>query len=174
MKRATCPMEDRVRQGLAGGDGDPALRDHAAHCSVCRDVLAVSDWMRRFRDLTLDQMTADESLPASGKLWDLARAGRPLDLVTARKALKPISLFRKISWFIWVAGGVALALLEFERIKSLLVLIPGLDALTATLSRAGETGAASPAQQAVLPAALGLAGILVLIVVTGIRRADAG
>lgn len=174
MKRATCPLEDQVRQDLAGGGVDPALRDHAAHCPVCGDVLAVSDWMRRFRDLTLDRMKLDESLPASGQIWDLARIGKPLDLETARMALKPIFLWRKIAWFASVAGGAAWVLLEFEKIKRLLASISGLDALGAALRQAGGTEASSAPQLVVLPAALGLAGILVLILATGIRRADAG
>jgi len=174
MKRATCPWEDKIRQGLAEGGGDPGLRDHAARCPVCRDVLAVSDWMLGFRDLTLDKMKADEPLPAPRELWDLARAGKAIDLITAKRALKPIFLYRKIAWIVSIAGSAALMLLEFERIKSLLASIPGFDALAAMLKKAGETGVASPAQQAVLPAALGLAGILVLVLVTGIKRAGAG
>lgn len=173
MKRATCPWEGRVRQGLAEGGGDPALREHAASCPVCRDVLAVSDWMLEFRDLTLEKMKVDKPLPAPGELWDLARAGKTIDLVAAKRALKPIFLYRKIAWIVSIAGSAALMLLEFERIKSLLASIPGLDALAALLRKAGETGAASSAQQAVLPAALGLAGILFLILVTGIKRAGA-
>ena len=174
MKKPTCPLEDQVRQCLARGDGDPGLRDHAAGCPVCRDVLAVADWMRRFRDLTLNKMNVGELHPTSGELWDLARAGRSIDPVTARKALRPITLFRKIAWFVSVAGGAAWVLLEVEKIKRLLTSIPGLDALGAALGQAGGTEASSAAQQAVLPVALGLAGILVLILVTSIRRADAG
>jgi len=174
MKTATCSWEDRVRQALAEGGGDPALRDHAARCPVCRDVLAVSDWMLRFRDLTLDKMRVDEPLPAPGELWNLARAGRVIDPVAVKKALKPIYLFRKIAWFVSAAGSAALVLLEFEKIKSLLASLPGLNALVAMLRKGGETGAASPVQQAVVLAALGLAGILFLLLVTSIKRADAG
>jgi len=42
------------------------------------------------------------------------------------------------------------------------------------LRKGWETGAVSPAQQAVLLAALGLAGILFLILVTSIKRSDTG
>jgi len=174
MKTATCTWEDRVRRGLAEGRCDPTLRDHAARCPVCRDVLAVSDWMLRFRDLTLDRMKVDEPLPAPGELWNLARAGRAVDLITIKRALKPIYLYRKIAWFISAAGSAALVLLEFERIKSLLASLPGLNALAAMLRKGGETGTVSPAQQAVLLAALGLAGILFLILVTSIKRSDTG
>jgi hypothetical protein len=174
MKTATCSWEDRVRQALAEGDGDPALRDHAARCPVCRDVLAVSDWMLRFRDLTLDKMRVDEPLPAPGELWNLARAGRAIDLVTVKKALKPIYLYRKIAWFVSAAGSAALVLLEFEKIRSLLASLPGLSALAVMLKKGGEAGAMSPVQQAVVLAALGLAGILFLLLVTSIKRADAG
>jgi len=174
MKTATCSWEDRVRQALAEGGGDPALRDHAARCPVCRDVLAVSDWMLRFRDLTLDKMRVDEPLSAPRELWNLARAGRAIDPAAVKKALKPIYLFRKIAWFVSAAGSAALVLLEFEKIKSLLASLPGLNALATMLRKGGETRAASPVQQAVVLAALGLAGILFLLLVTSIKRADAG
>jgi len=174
MKRATCPWEDKVRQGPAAGGDDAGLRAHAARCPVCRDVLAVSDWMLRFRDLTLDKMKADESLPAPGELWDLARTGKVIDLVAAKKALKPILVYRKIAWIVSVSGGAALAFLEFDKMKSLLASVPGLDALAAMLRKAGAAGTASPVQQAVLPAALGLAALLFLILATAIRRADTG
>jgi len=174
MKTAICPWEDRVRQGLAEGGGDPALRDHAARCPVCRDVLAVSDWMLRFRDLALHKMRVNEPLPAPGELWNLARAGRAVDLITIKRALKPIYLYRKIAWFVSAAGSAALVLLEFEKIKSLLASLPGLSSLAAMLRKGGEMGAVSPAQQAVLLAALGLAGILFLILVTSIKRSDTG
>ena len=167
MKTAACPMEDQVRQGLAEGDGDPTLRDHAARCPVCRDVLAVSDWMLRFRELTLDQMKVDELRPTSDELWDLARAGRSIDLVAAKRALKPIYLCRKIAWFVSAAGSAALVLLEFEKIKGLLASLPGLDVIAAMLREGGKTGASSSALQlAVLLATLSLAGILFLVLVT--------
>ena len=174
MKRATCPMEDQVRQGLAEGDGDPALRDHATRCPVCRDVLAVSDWMLRFRELTLDQMKVDELRPTSDELWDLARAGRSIDLVAAKRALKPIYLCRKIAWFVSAAGSAALVLLEFEKIKGLLASLPGLDVIAAMLREGGKTGASSSALQlAVLLATLSLAGILFLVLVTSSKGTGA-
>ncbi len=174
MKTATCAWEDRVRRGLAEGRCDPALRDHAARCPICRDVLTVSDWMLRFRDLTLDKTSVEEPLPAPGELWALAGAGRAQDPVTVKKALKPIYLYQKLAWFVSAAGSAALVLLEFEKIKSLLASLPGLNALTAMLRKGGEAGAAFPAQQAVLLAVLGLAGILFLVLVTSIRRTDTG
>lgn len=174
MKRTTCPWEDKVRQGLAEGGGDPGLRDHAVRCPVCRDVLAVSDWMMEFRDLTLDKMKADKPLPTPRELWDLLRPGKAVDLEAADKALKPIFVYRKIAWIVSVSGGAALALLEFDKIKTLLASVPGLSALAAMLAKAGDTGVASLAKQAVLPAVLGLAAILFLILATGTRRTDAG
>jgi len=174
MKIATCPWEDRIRQSLAEGRCDPAVRDHAARCPVCRDVLAVSDWMLRFRDLTLNKIGDDKSLPAPGELWNLFRTGRAIDLVTVKRALKPIYLYRKIAWFVAAAGSAALVLLEFEKIKSLLASLPGLSALAAMLRKGSETGSVSPAQQAVLLAALGLAGILFLVLVTSFKRTDTG
>jgi len=174
MNKAACPLEEKARQSFAAGGGDPDLVRHAVRCPVCRDVLAVSDWMLRFRDLTLEQLEVEEPLPAPGALWDLARAGRTLDLKAARKALKPIEFWRKISWVIAAAGGSALVLLEFNKIKSFLASIPGFDAIAEAMRKTAEAGAASPVQQLVLPATLGLVGILLLILVTSFRRPASG
>ena len=173
MKTATCPMEEKVRKALAVGGCDPALRDHAMRCPVCREVIAISSWMLKFRDLTLDAMKTDGPLSVPEKWWDLARAGGIVDPAAATKALKPIYVYRKIAWFVSVGGGAVLAFLEFEKIKSLLASIPGLDALASMLRKTGESGGASLVPQAGLPAALGLAALVVLVLVTGIKRADA-
>jgi len=171
MKTATCPREETLREAVAGGSLDPALRHHARQCPVCRDVLAVSGWMLKFRDLTLDNLRAHGPLPAPQELWDRAQAGRTIDLGTVNKALKPIYIYRKIAWLVSAVGSAVLLLLEFEKIKGLLASLPGLDALAAFLKKTTETGG-GPLAQAIAPAALGLAAIILLILVTGIKRGD--
>jgi len=171
MKIATCPWEEQLRKAVAGGGPDPALRHHARQCPVCRDVLAVSGWMLKFRDLTLDTMRAPGPLPAPQELWDSAQAGRTIDLGLANKALKPIYVYRKIAWLVSAVGSAVLVLLEFEKIKSLLASLPGLDPLAAFLKKTAENGG-GPLTQAIAPAALGLAAIILLIIVTGMKRGD--
>jgi len=170
MKTETCPWEEQLRKALAGGGPDPALRDHARQCPVCRDVLVVSSWMLKFRDLTLDSMRAHRPLPSPQELWERSPA-RPIDLGTANKALKPIYVYRKIAWLVSAVGSALLLLFEFEKIKGLLASLPCLESLAAFLKKTTETGG-GPLAQAIAPAALGLAAIILLILVTGIKRGD--
>jgi hypothetical protein len=171
MKIATCPWEEQLRKALAGGGPDPALRDHARRCPVCRDVLVVSSWMLKFRDLTLDTGPALRPVRDPQEIWERAPAGRTIDLGTANKALKPITVYRKIAWLVSAVGSAVLVLLEFEKIKGLLASLPGLEPLTAFLKKTAETGG-GPLALAIAPAALGLATIILLILVTGMKRVD--
>ncbi len=170
MKTETCPWEEKLRIALAGGGPDPALLDHARQCPVCRDVLVVSSWMLKFRDLTLDSLEAHRPLPSPHELWERSRP-RPVDLGAANKALRPITVFRKIAWIFSAAGTGVLLLLEFGKIKSLLASLPGLGQLTSFLKKTAESGG-GPLALAVVPAALGLAAIIILILVTGMKRGD--
>jgi hypothetical protein len=170
MKTETCPWEEKLRKALAGGGPDQALRDHARQCPVCRDVLIVSSWMLKFRDLTLDSIQAYRPLPSAQELWERSPA-RSLDLGAAKKALKPLYVYRKIAWIFSAAGTAVLLFLEFGKIKSLLASLPGLGQLTSFLKKTAESGG-GPLALAVVPAALGLAAIIILILVTGIKRGD--
>jgi len=170
MKIETCPWEEKLRKVLAGGGSDQALRDHARQCPVCRDVLVVSSWMLKFRDLTLDSIPAHRPLPSAQELWERSPA-RPVDLGAANKALKPLYVYRKIAWLVSGAGSAALLLLEFRKIKGLLASLPGFEQLAVFLKKMAESGS-GPLAQVIAPAALGLAAIILLILVTGMKRGD--
>lgn len=170
MKTETCPWEEKLRKALAGGGPDQALLDHTRQCPVCRDALVVSSWMLKFRDLTLDSLRAYRPLPSPQEIWERAPA-RPIDLGTANKALKPIYVYRKIAWIVSVAGGAILLLLEFGKIKSFLGSLPGFGQLAAFLNNTAD-GGGGPLAQAVAPAALGLAALIILVLVTGLKRKD--
>jgi len=170
MKTATCPWEEKLRKALTGGGPDPALRDHARQCPVCRDVLLLSGWMLKFRDLTLDNMRAHRPLPSAQELWECSPA-RPIDLEVANKALKPIAVFRKIAWLVSVVASAVLLLLEFEKIKGLLASLPGLEQLAAFFKKTAESGG-GPLALAIAPTALGLTAIIILILVTGMKGVD--
>jgi len=171
MTTKTCPWEEQLRKALAGGKPDPTLRDHARQCPVCRDVLLVSGWMLKFRDRTLEAGQARRSVSDPLELWERAPAGRLIDLKTAIKALKPLYVYRKIAWTISALGSALMLFLEFDKIKGLLASLPGLDTLAAFLKKPTETGG-GPLAAAIAPAALGLAAIILLVLVTGMKRSD--
>jgi hypothetical protein len=169
MKTTTCPGEEKLRKALARGGMDPALHNHVRQCPVCRDALLVSSWMRKFRDLTLDAGRAHRPVRDPQALWERALAGRTVDLGIANKALKPIYVYRRIAWLFSAVGTAVLVLLEFEKIKALLASLPGLDTLLAFLKKPAETGG-GPLALAIAWAALGLATIIFLFLVTGMKR----
>lgn len=126
--------------------------------------------MLKFRDLTLDSLEDHRPLPSPHELWERSRP-RPLDLGAANKALKPLYVYRKIAWLVSGAGSAVLLLLEFRKIKGLLASLPGFEQLAVFLKKTAESGS-GPLAQVIAPAALGLAAIILLILVTGMKRGD--
>jgi hypothetical protein len=78
---------------------DVELREHAEHCGVCRDVIAIAPALRQ------DQRLADVHVPAAGQVWWRAAIRARAD--AARDAARPMI------WLQAVAGagaaGAALA-----------------------------------------------------------------
>ncbi|OGD11988.1 MAG: hypothetical protein A2Y86_01825 [Candidatus Aminicenantes bacterium RBG_13_62_12] len=126
--------------------------------------------MLKFRDLTLDRMRAQQPHLSAQELWERSPA-RAVDLGTASRALKPIAVFQKIVWLVTAAGSLVLLLLEFDKIKSFLADLPGFGQLAAFLNEMAKSGSGTLAQ-AVAPAAFGLAALIILILVTGLKRGD--
>lgn len=64
-----CRHEADLVAAVAAGQwpaaADPALRDHAARCPVCAEVLEVAQAMARLESETL----ADVRLPSAGQVW---------------------------------------------------------------------------------------------------------
>ena len=47
MKQASCPHEADVLQAARAGEANESLRDHAADCARCRDLLQVATFMKK-------------------------------------------------------------------------------------------------------------------------------
>ena len=172
MTDTLCPLEERVRAALAQGNLDPELRSHAAVCPVCKEVMAVSDWMRQFRDATLEECAAGARIPDARTIVERARSRRISPRIDADEILKPLKIYRRIALPAGLGAGIILAVLKASSIKALLLSIPGLRTI---ISGFGSRPAAlSPASLGLfgIMAGLGLLTILALAAATRTKQAE--
>ncbi len=97
MKQASCPHEADVLKAARAGEANESLRDHAAECARCRDLLQVVTFMKR-----LDAAEEKQArLPDPELVWLKAQ-------VLARQAQKERAL--KPLVFVEAAGQAVAAL----------------------------------------------------------------
>ena len=97
----TCPREDDVRAAVTGHrweSADAELREHAANCECCGDVLVVA---RLFAD-DREHARRHVHLPAAGQVWWRAAVRTRLD--AAHAAARPLT------WLHGIAGACAVGL----------------------------------------------------------------
>jgi len=165
MTEIPCPHEDRVREALVRGLLPPELRDHASGCPACREAVAVSSWMRKSRTAALDEFAAGRRIPAASEIRAraLARNRRVTGSEEIADILKPLRVYRWAALPIGLGAGLAVLILNAASAKNLFLSLPGIRTLVSGFG-------SSPA--GLIPAALGLAGLIVLIAATGFRRAE--
>ena len=105
MTRRMCEHEPAVAEALMGRRWPEGcvqeLRDHAASCEVCREVVEVATLLREAYDETRDTIgRRDVPLPSAGQIWWRAAVHARAD--AARAAARPL---------VWGYGGAAACLL---------------------------------------------------------------
>jgi hypothetical protein len=102
MSTLQCDMERQVESALRSGDVSQQLRDHAANCPVCSDLLLVADFLQTQATVA----AADERpLPDPGYIWWRARLQARQD--ASKRATRSISIVQRISW---IAGAAMIVL----------------------------------------------------------------
>ena len=108
MTRGICEQEPAVVQAVLGGQWpdacDQSLRDHAAACEVCREVVAIVPLLREeFTEAREAIGRRDVPLPSAGQIWWRAALHARAD--AARAAARPLV------WGYGAAAACALGLL---------------------------------------------------------------
>ena len=108
MTRGICEQEPAVVQAVLGGQWpdacDQSLRDHAAACEVCREVVAIVPLLREeFTEAREAIGRRDVPLPSAGQIWWRAAVHARAD--AARAAARPLV------WGYGAAAACALGLL---------------------------------------------------------------
>lgn len=85
-----CPREREAMAAVAAGTLDSGLERHVAQCAECREVMAVSAWLRG-----IAREDAEAILPRAERVWWRAQVDRRL---AARRALAERAT-RPIRWF---------------------------------------------------------------------------
>lgn len=103
MKLLGCSQQSAVWRGTRTGVWSPGLREHAAACGICREVVAVT---RGLASLT-EQSPAFDALPDARQIWWRARWLRSR---AAGKAIQPVRLYQRFAAVGVVVSAVAAGL----------------------------------------------------------------
>jgi hypothetical protein len=108
MTRGICEHEPAVVQAVLSGQWpdacDQALRDHAAACEMCREVVSVAALLREDFDEAREEIARrDVPLPSAGQIWWRAAVHARAD--AARAAARPLV------WGYGAAAACAIGLL---------------------------------------------------------------
>jgi len=105
MKRAGCPREGDVLKAGRSGMSEEALRAHAAECSVCAEIVQVSQWMQTLAE----SPERADALPDAGLMWwraQLSEKQAKMDraqniLGWAEFIFATLLLAGLVGWLIW-------------------------------------------------------------------------
>jgi hypothetical protein len=165
MTDTLCAQEERIRAGLAQGSLDPELREHAATCPTCREVVAISSWMRQLQTATLEEHAPQARIPGARDILEQARNRRLV--IDASDVLKPLRLYRRIVLPLGVGAGIIAAILNASSIKSFLLSLPGLRTLISGL--ATRPAGMSPDSLVMVGILFGLGFVTVLVLAVAAR-----
>lgn len=87
-----CPREREALAAVAAGDLEPGLGRHVAQCSECREVMAVSAWLKG-----IAREDAEVILPRAERVWWRAQVDHRLAArhALAERAARPIRWFER-------------------------------------------------------------------------------
>jgi hypothetical protein len=92
MNRAFCEREDHTEAAARTGMIDPEIASHAQHCTVCADILLVTDFLHERGALADHERLA---MPDVGVVWQKAQSRATQEAV--RLALRPIRIMKIIA-----------------------------------------------------------------------------
>ena len=97
-----CPREREALAAVAAGVLEPGLARHVAQCAECREVMAVSAWLKG-----IAREDAEAILPRAERVWWRAQVDRRLAArhALAERAARPIRWFER-----GAAAAIAIAL----------------------------------------------------------------
>jgi hypothetical protein len=124
-----CPRERDALAAVLAGSAPPELERHLAECEDCREVVAVSTWLRG-----VAREFAPADLPRADRVWWRAQVERRLQgrRALAERAARPLRWFER-----GAAAALAVALAWVLRVYAL----DPADAALTTLSDPAALGA---------------------------------
>ena len=105
-----CTEESAIRRMAVLGEDDPALRQHAATCELCREVLVVAQWMQSLGGLPVEPATGHDAR----ELWWRAELLRRWEAERRVNAASEVG--ERLAVAVGVLGSVLLIALPWRRL----------------------------------------------------------
>lgn len=120
MSKKICPLEEEVIRSLAEGKMGTELQEHIAGCSVCQDIVAVIEWMNRFKGIAWKIDMQKKILPDAESMWNRACTRTRHDKKLIQKALRPLIIPQVLFYGMLIAGIVYMTFWIFNEFGNIL------------------------------------------------------
>jgi hypothetical protein len=120
MKKKHCPLEKEVTEALREEKMSAGLKEHIAGCSACQDIVAISEWMHRFKENAWKTDMPGKTLPDAESMWNRVYARRRPDKKLVRKALRPLIIPQVLFYGLLIAGIIYTAIWGFKKFGNML------------------------------------------------------
>ena len=120
MSKKICPLENEVSKSLREEKMNTELEEHIARCSACQDIVAVSEWMRRFKESAWKTGIQEKILPTADSMWNRVHTRRRPDKKLVKKALRPLIFPQVIFYSLLIAGIIYTAVWGFKNFGNIL------------------------------------------------------
>ncbi len=120
MRKKICPWEKDVVEALQRKKLSQEMNEHLSKCTLCKNVIAVYEWMNRYTERSWSTEMAEKILPHPDAIWDRAHARRRSDKRLVKKALKPLAYAQFFSYGVIIMGVILLLLSYGEKIGNIM------------------------------------------------------
>lgn len=120
MKKKSCHLEKEVVDCLKAGKLSPEIEKHTSECPVCEEVVAVYEWMNRFKNSSWKAEMPEKTLPDAETIWNRAQTKGKPDRGLVKKALRPLVYPRLFSYGVLIVGVIYLFLTKGRAIGNII------------------------------------------------------
>jgi len=104
MSQKICPRETEVLESFREEKMSEELQEHIAGCPSCQDLVAVSQWMHRFRESAWNTEMQEKTLLDAQTIWNKVHARRQPDKKLVRRALRPLMIYQFLFYGLFTVG----------------------------------------------------------------------
>jgi hypothetical protein len=98
MNEITCAYENQVKRSVTSGNWDEETRSHVAGCSICREVVSVSECLQSLTKAS----AVRPNLPDAAYIW--WKAGLLQRQAAEKKVMRSIMLTRILAYVVFACG----------------------------------------------------------------------
>jgi len=117
MKQESCSREQEILSAHKAGNVTAEMKEHQTTCSICSDLLLVSQWMGSFKEAVHQPDSMEVELPEIEEIWQRARSASIEIKEREKRALLPLLIPRMLSYLVALLGVFFLVTADLSAVK---------------------------------------------------------